>query len=106
VYPLIDTSISRSVQLDCAIPASKISALSSGQFVGMVADDPAQKIKLKMFHAEVLNDAHRLERETKTFLPIPNVSEVTTEIVFENYHQIRLDIKRLIEYEVGKLKSK
>jgi hypothetical protein len=101
-----DTSISRSVQLDCAIPASKISALSSGQFVGMVADDPAQKIKLKMFHAEVLNDAHRLERETKTFLPIPNVSEVTTEIVFENYHQIRLDIKRLIEYEVGKLKSK
>src|SRR6476660_7311407 len=33
-----DTSISKSKQLDAAIPPSKISSLSSGQFVGMVAD--------------------------------------------------------------------
>ncbi|MDB5014115.1 MAG: conjugal transfer protein TraG, partial [Daejeonella sp.] len=34
-----DTSHSTSTQLDYAIPASKISTLSSGEFVGMVADD-------------------------------------------------------------------
>src|SRR5690606_36307736 len=39
-----DTSISRSKQLDTAIPPSKISGLSSGAFVGMVADDPDCKI--------------------------------------------------------------
>ena len=44
----MDTSISHSKQLDAAIPASKIAALSSGEFVGMVADDPLEKIKLKM----------------------------------------------------------
>ncbi|MFM9910449.1 MAG: hypothetical protein ACKVOW_13945 [Chitinophagaceae bacterium] len=37
---LTDTSISHSKLLDSAIPAAKITALSSGKFVGMVADDP------------------------------------------------------------------
>jgi type IV secretory pathway TraG/TraD family ATPase VirD4 len=49
-----DTSISKSSQMDSAIPQSKISSLSSGEFVGMVADDPDQKIKLKVFHCEIV----------------------------------------------------
>ncbi len=49
-----DTSISKSSQMDFAIPQSKISSLSSGEFVGMVADDPDQKIKLKVFHCEIM----------------------------------------------------
>lgn len=36
-----------------AIPASKIATLSYGEFVGVVADNPQQKIKLKMFHSEI-----------------------------------------------------
>ncbi len=40
-------SISRSKQLEAAIPPSRISALSSGEFVGMVADDPTAKLNLK-----------------------------------------------------------
>ena len=39
-----DTSISKSGQLDYAVPVSKIATLSSGEFVGMVADDPNQPI--------------------------------------------------------------
>ncbi len=49
-----DRSISKTAQMDFAIPQSKISSLSSGEFVGMVADDPEQKIKLKAFHCEIL----------------------------------------------------
>ncbi|MCF2503772.1 TraG/TraD/VirD4 family protein [Dyadobacter sp. CY107] len=48
-----DTSISRSKQLDYAIPPSKISSLSSGEFVGMVADNPGQKIDLKAFQSDI-----------------------------------------------------
>ena len=44
-----DTSVSHSKQLDSAIQPSKISSLSSGEFVGMVADDPDNKIELKTF---------------------------------------------------------
>ena len=43
-----DTSISRSKQLESAMPPSKISALSSGEFVGMVAVDPDNKIDLNL----------------------------------------------------------
>lgn len=42
-----DTSISHSRQLDSAVPTSKITALSSGEFVELVADNPDEKIKLK-----------------------------------------------------------
>jgi hypothetical protein len=47
-----DTSITKATQMDYAIPASRIATLSSGEFVGVVADNPEQKIKLKMFHSE------------------------------------------------------
>lgn len=40
-----DTSITKSKQLDMAVPISKISSLSSGEFVGLVADNPDQKIE-------------------------------------------------------------
>ncbi len=62
-----DTSISRSKQLESAIPPSKISALSSGEFVGMVADDPTRKIELKAFHAEIINDHKALKKEEENY---------------------------------------
>ncbi|WP_317047952.1 TraM recognition domain-containing protein [Flavobacterium psychrolimnae] len=48
------TSISRSKQLESAVPPSKISSLSSGKFVRMVADDPNCKIDLKKIHCEII----------------------------------------------------
>ena len=96
----MDTSVSRSVQLDYAVPSSKISALSSGEFVGMVADDPTNKIKLKVFHSEIVNDATKLTKEANKFLPIPVVSEVSLQQVKDNYYQIKLDIKNLLKKEI------
>lgn len=99
-----DTSISRSTQLDYAIPASRISSLSSGEFVGMVADDPDNKIKLKMFHAEIMQNSAALNEELKKFLEIPRVSDITTKQISDNYYQVKQDIQNLIEQEVYKLK--
>lgn len=99
-----DTSISRSAQLEAAIPPSKIASLSSGEFVGMVADDPDQKIKLKMFHCEIHNEAEKLNEELKRFKPIPKVSGVTNQQIMDNYFQVKLDIQNLIEQEVYRLK--
>lgn len=55
-----DTSANRSRQLDYAIPQSVISSLSAGEVVGMVADNPEQKIERKMFHGMVQFDFNRL----------------------------------------------
>lgn len=101
----MDTSISHSKQLDAAIPASKIAALSSGEFVGMVADDPLEKIKLKMFHSEIINDHEKLNAEVNNYRDIPVVSNVTQQQVLDNYYQVKMDIKRLIGEEVGRLKE-
>lgn len=100
-----DTSVSHSTQLDHAIPASKISSLSAGEFVGMVADDPHQKIKLKMFHAEIQHDVEKLQLDEKLFLPVPQVTDVRIQQVMDNYYQIKLDIQFLIESEVRNLAS-
>lgn len=92
-----DTSISKSTQLDSAIPPSKIASLSSGEFVGMVADDPDQKIALKVFHAEILNDHAALKREEDAFEPIPPVRDITQEEIQRNYFNIKEDIKLIIQ---------
>ncbi|SDW46303.1 Type IV secretory system Conjugative DNA transfer [Hydrobacter penzbergensis] len=100
----MDTSISKSMQLDYAIPASKISALSSGEFVGMVADNPDEKIKLKMFHAEVINDSDAMNIEMKTFVDLPVVKEIAEQKIMDNYYQIKHDIQMLVDQEMYRLR--
>lgn len=91
-----DTSVSRSTQLEPAIPPSRIASLSSGEFVGMVADDPLQKIELKLFHAEILNDHAALQKEEEAFKPIPTVRQVSADEIRDNYLAIKEDIKIII----------
>lgn len=92
-----DTSVSRSTQLDAAIPPSKIASLSSGEFVGMVADNPDQKIDLKIFHCEVLNDHEAIRKEEEAYKPIPNVRKIEHHQIQENYERIKQDIQFIIE---------
>src|SRR5688500_18051537 len=80
-----DTSITKSKQLEFAIPVNKISSLSSGEFVGMVADNPDQKIELKAFGAEIVNDHKALNRELAGYKKLPIVSKVETSDVLKNY---------------------
>jgi len=98
-----DTSTSKSTQLDYAIPAAKISALSSGEFVGIVADNPEQKISLKMFHNEIQNDHEQIAREEATYKPIPIIEKVSEDDVRENYQKIKRDIQLLVSGELKKL---
>ena len=100
-----DTSFTDSKQLDSAVPASKIAALSSGEFVGLVADNPDAKITLKMFHAEIINDAEKLNAEIANYKSIPIVKLITPQQVLDNYHQVKLDIKELVDREVAKLRA-
>lgn len=101
-----DTSITKATQMDYAIPASKIATLSSGEFVGVVADNPEQKIKLKMFHSEIQNDHKAIAFEEKGYQEIPMVKKVTTEMVEENYKQIKREIFDLLKTERAKQELK
>lgn len=91
-----DTSVSRSTQLDSAIPPSKIAALSSGEFVGTVSDDPDQKIELKMFHCDILNDHRAIAREESRYNEIPLIRNVTHFEIERNYYKIKTDILEIV----------
>lgn len=100
-----DTSISRSKQLETAIPPSKISALSSGEFVGMVADDPDCKIDLKTFHCEILNDHQALKQEQDNYKEIPVIRKLDNTMVQRNYSQIKQDVQEIIQSELERILS-
>lgn len=93
----MDTSVSRSTQLDYAIPASKIAGLSSGEFVGMVADDPSNKIELKTFHCQIQNDHEAISLEERSYLDIPPVRKLSSGEILMNYQRIKEDIKVMVE---------
>jgi hypothetical protein len=98
-----DTSISKSKQLEAAVPPSKISALSSGQFVGTVADDPDNKIELKAFHCEIINDHDALKAEEKNYKSIPIIRQVDNTMVQHNYLQIKQEVLDIVESEKDRM---
>lgn len=98
-----DTSISKSKQLEQAIPASSIASLSSGEFVGMVADNPDQVINLKSFHCKIVNDHQASENESKMYKEIPEICKVDNAIMQRNYQQIKQEVQDIIESEMEKI---
>jgi hypothetical protein len=98
-----DTSISKSSQLDFAIPQSKIAGLSSGEFVGMVADDPTNKIKLKTFHCEIINNHEQLKVESNSYKDLPEINAVSIQMVNENFRKIKIEIATIIETEIERI---
>jgi hypothetical protein len=98
-----DVSVSKSGQMDFAIPQSKIASLSSGEFVGMVADDPGQKIKLKSFHCEIVNRQQANAKDFGGLLHLPARSTIGTEGINDNYTKIKTEVQNLVESELEKL---
>lgn len=100
-----DTSVSRSTQMDYAIPASKIATLSSGEFVGLVADSPNEKIPQKIFHGEIQNDHEQLAEEDAGYVDIPEINKVTAEDVQLNYERVKKQVAQIVETELEKLRK-
>jgi hypothetical protein len=92
-----DTSISRSKALEAAIPPSTISTLSSGEFVGIMADNPDQPIDLKAFHCRILNDPKALKKERQSSMPFVTGINVDQVVIQRNYQQIKVDSEEIAE---------
>ena len=102
---------STNTQLDSLIPASKISNLSQGMFVGAVADNFDERIEQKIFHAEIVIDREKLAGETASYVPIPEISSFRDadgvdrmeEIIRRNYTQIKEDVTQIIKRELRRI---
>lgn len=108
-----DTSTNISTQLDSLIPASKISNLSQGEFVGSVCDSFDEKINQKIFHAEIIVDNEQVAAETKNYQKIPVITDFTgtdgkdhmQEEIERNYYQIKEDVTQIIEKELLRIEN-
>jgi hypothetical protein len=98
-----DTSITKSKQLELAIPVNKISSLSSGEFVGIVADNPDQKIELKAFCAEISNDHEALSSEYAGYKDLPAFSAVSLKEVLESYMRVKKDVAMVVQTEIERM---
>ena len=109
-----DTSTSISTQLDALIPASKISNLTQGMFVGSVSDNFDERIEQKIFHAEIVVDNELVAKETKAYQSIPVITNFIDEngvdrmgeTIDENYKQIKLDVQGIVNEELERLGKK
>ena len=74
---------------DSLIPASKISNLTQGMFVGAVADNFDERIEQKIFHAEIVVDDEQVKRETARY-----VKKMCIRDSFIPYFPVLIGIKR------------
>lgn len=99
----MDTSISKNMQLDYAIPASKIATLSSGEFVGAVADNPEEKIELKTFHCEIINNHEEIKHEEGSYKPLPPIRSISESGIEENYYKVKFEVQQMVSKEMNRI---
>ncbi|MBZ4036724.1 YWFCY domain-containing protein [Flavobacterium sp. 17A] len=108
-----DKSTSISTQLDSLIPASKISTLTQGMFVGAVSDNFEERIEQKIFHAEIVVDNAKVAEETKHYQKIPQILSFIDENgkdemkhqIEANYRKVKTDVLLIIEEELERIKN-
>ena len=108
-----DKSTSISTQMDSLIPASKISNLTQGMFVGAVSDNFDERIEQKIFHAEIVVDSAKVSAEMKAYKKIPVIAEFTDsdgndilrETIDSNYRRVKQEIIALVESETERIKA-
>lgn len=108
-----DKSTSISTQMDSLIPASKISNLTQGMFVGAVSDNFDERIEQKIFHAEIVVDSAKVSAEMKAYKKIPVIAEFTDndgndilrETIESNYRRVKQEIIALVESETERIKN-
>ncbi len=108
-----DKSTSISTQMDSLIPASKISNLTQGMFVGAVSDNFDERIDQKIFHAEIVVDSAEVFAEMKVYQSIPTIADFQNEdgsdnlkeTIETNYKRIKQEVLTLVENETERIKA-
>jgi len=108
-----DKSTSISTQLDSLIPASKISNLTQGVFVGAVSDNFEERIEQKIFHAEIVVDNAKVAAETKAYKMIPEIASFIDRDgndnmkleIDKNYNRIKQEVAQIIVDEMERIRN-
>lgn len=109
-----DVSHSFNTQMDSLIPASKISTLTQGMFVGAVSDNFDERINQKIFHAEIVVDTKKVTEETKAYQDIPLITDFEDdtedkshmkEVIQAQYNQVKEEVIAIVDRELDRIRK-
>jgi hypothetical protein len=95
-----DTSISQTEHSVDAVTPAILAQLSSGEFIGVLADDPDNRLKLKGFHATLKRPDGKPNQQA-----LPFIAPVTKEATEENFARIAKETKDFIDEEMNRIMS-
>ena len=108
-----ETSVSINTQMDSLIPASKISNLTQGMFVGAVSDNFDERIEQKIFHAEIVVDNEKVKQETANYKKLPQTidfrgedgNDRMEEEIQANYNRVKQEVQQIVTDEMERIKN-
>jgi YWFCY protein/TraM recognition site of TraD and TraG len=91
-----DMSVSTTLQREPTVNQATIAGLSSGEFVGVLSDEPGMELELKVFHGKILRE-NAVASEPVYELPV--VREIDEEGVKAEFERVKEDISVLVAAE-------
>jgi len=87
-----DTSVSVAPYWEDTVTSATIATLSSGEFVGIAADDPDQEMVLKAFHAKIQQE----DGSDMGGMELPVIRSIDDKAVRKHADQIRKEVVELV----------
>jgi hypothetical protein len=89
-----DSSVSTTQQWEPTVTQATVSSLSSGEFLGITADEPGKELELKTFHANIIRNEGK---QQATELPVLN--NVDAAELRDHYQRVKMAIANLVKAE-------
>lgn len=100
-----DLSVSTTLQREPTVNQATIASLSSGEFVGVLSDDPDNELQLKVFHGKILRESAD-DPASPWVYALPVVREVDEAGVKTVFERVKEDIRVLMAAEVERVQKK
>jgi hypothetical protein len=97
-----DTTENLSQQWEPTVTQATVAGLSSGEFVGILSDEPGKELPLKAFHGRLVREDVK-DEEPGTEIPV--VRQVSAEVVGQRFILVKKDIEKLIAAVTPKPKA-
>jgi len=99
-----DTSVSTTQQWEHTITPATISSLSSGEFIGITADEPGTEQELKIFHAKITRPD-----KIKTNTQLPRIRKIDIDVIQQQYNSVKSEIAQMktecLNYQINNSSS-
>lgn len=95
-----DTSVSVSQQSENSVTPATVATLSSGEFLGILADDPGQKMPRKAFHAQLVKEEANADSELS---PLPQLRDMDEDFIKQNFERIKKEVAELVKNEIVRM---